>query len=206
MNTLIERLSKMNARARAGAAIGVYVVILAVFFVGCYRGKTDQKSTLQDENANLLEQRDDKLDTANNKERFERELDELNDELARMVRQLPENQDIPNLLDSVSQVGRKLGLEFAKWQSRKETVKDFYAEVPVEIEVDGAYHDVAMFFDKIANLDRIINVRDMKFGSPVESAGKVMLRTEGTIVAFRQLTPSEIRAATAQAEAEEKGK
>ena len=97
---------------------------------------------------------------------------ELNDWRAKMkkkeaeyrtvMRALPEKEEIPSLLAGISQAGKDAGLEFLLFQPKQEVKKDFYAEIPVNINVSGPYHQVAVFFDKVANLPRIVNIRDMK--------------------------------------------
>ncbi len=79
-----------------------------------------------------------------------------------VMRALPEKEEIPSLLAGISQAGRDAGLEFLLFQPKPESAKEFYAEIPVDISVSGTYHQVAVFFDKVSNLPRIVNIRDMK--------------------------------------------
>lgn len=79
-----------------------------------------------------------------------------------VMRALPEKEEIPSLLAGISQAGRDAGLEFLLFQPKPENAKDFYAEIPVDISVSGTYHQVAVFFDKVSNLPRIVNIRDIK--------------------------------------------
>lgn len=206
MNDFLERLAKISSARRWGGAVAIYAIVALLWGLLFIRPTWIARGDLEEANRELTVERADKERKAKNREKFERELEEIEGELAQMVRQLPQSQEIPQLLDAVSQVGRKLGLEFVKWKSQRETAKEFYAEVPVELEVEGSYHDVAMFFDKIANLDRIINVRDVRIGSPLEENGKISLHTEGQIVAFRQLTEQELMAARAASEEQAKNK
>lgn len=79
-----------------------------------------------------------------------------------VMRALPEKEELPSLLAGISQAGKDSGLEFVLFQPKKETSKGFYAEIPVEIGVTGGYHQIAVFFDKVANLPRIVNLRRIK--------------------------------------------
>ncbi len=79
-----------------------------------------------------------------------------------VMRALPEKEEIPSLLAGISQAGKDAGLEFLLFQPKPESVKGFYAEIPVDINVAGTYHQVAVFFDKVANLPRIVNIRNIK--------------------------------------------
>jgi type IV pilus assembly protein PilO len=79
-----------------------------------------------------------------------------------VMRALPEKEEVPSLLAGISQAGKDAGLEFLLFQPKPESVKGFYAEIPVDISVSGSYHQVAVFFDKVANLRRIVNIRNIK--------------------------------------------
>ena len=90
---------------------------------------------------------------------------------ATVMRALPEKEEIPSLLAGISQAGNDAGLEFLLFQPKPETPKDFYAEIPVDINVSGSYHQVAAFFDKVAHLPRIVNIRDIKMAPQSQSRG-----------------------------------
>jgi type IV pilus assembly protein PilO len=79
-----------------------------------------------------------------------------------VMKSLPEKEEIPSLLSNVSRSGQDAGLEFVLFQPKKEIRKDFYAEIPVAIKVTGKYHNVALFFDKVARLPRVVNIRNIK--------------------------------------------
>lgn len=87
-----------------------------------------------------------------------------------VMRALPEKEEIPSLLAGISEAGKDAGLEFLLFQPKGEQVKDFYAEIPVSINVKGTYHQVAVFFDKVANLPRIVNIRDIQM-KPTQGKG-----------------------------------
>jgi type IV pilus assembly protein PilO len=84
-----------------------------------------------------------------------------------VMRALPEKEEIPSLLAGISQAGKDAGLEFLLFKPMPESTKGFYAEIPVDINVGGSYHQVAVFFDKVANLPRIVNMRNIKM-KPVQ--------------------------------------
>jgi len=75
---------------------------------------------------------------------------------------LPDKEEIPMLLTSVSQFGHDAGLEFVLFEPKPEVPRDFYAEIPVSVMVSGSYHNVGIFFDKVSNLHRIVNIKDIK--------------------------------------------
>ena len=86
---------------------------------------------------------------------------------------LPEKEEIPSLLAAISRSGQDAGLEFHLFQPQAEINKDFYAEIPVSIKIQGSYHNVGIFFDKVSNLPRIVNIRDIKIKPLSASIGKL---------------------------------
>lgn len=79
-----------------------------------------------------------------------------------VMKALPEKEEIPALLDGISMAARDAGLDIIQFQPKTEVIKEFYAEVPLSIHVAGNYHNVAVFFDKLSNLPRIVNVSEIK--------------------------------------------
>jgi type IV pilus assembly protein PilO len=98
------------------------------------------------------------------------------------LKALPDKEEIPSLLASISQSGQDAGLEFLLFQPKQEVVKDFYAEIPVSISVKGGYHNVGVFFDKLSNLSRIVNIDDLKM---VPDQSGTMLTTACTAVTYK---------------------
>ncbi len=77
-------------------------------------------------------------------------------------RALPENEEIPALLTSITHSGQDSGLDFILFQPRPEKTQGFYAEIPVSIQVVGGYHEFTLFAEKISSLNRIVNLKDLR--------------------------------------------
>jgi type IV pilus assembly protein PilO len=122
-------------------------------------------------------------------ERYLREYKEKEVELKTAMKALPEQKEIPSLLGSVSQSGQDVNLEFLLFQPRTEEKKDFYAEIPVAVEVAGAYHNIALFFDKVAALSRIVNIRDIQLTAPKDGAAQLTAACTAVTYMFVE-TPS----------------
>ena len=102
-----------------------------------------------------------------------------------VMRALPEKEEIPSLLAGISQAGKDAGLEFLLFQPKPESPKDFYAEIPVDILVSGTYHQVAVFFDKVSNLPRIVNIRDIKMSPEAQKDSGGNLKTACQAVTYK---------------------
>jgi type IV pilus assembly protein PilO len=115
------------------------------------------------------------------------------------MEQLPKGEEIADLLKQISDNGRSSGLEIRKFERKKENINSSYdlvAEVPIEISVQGSFHRIAMFFDQISQMNRIVHVKNIEISIEDDDSGAevVPLLVEGDIVAFRLLTPVELKA------------
>ncbi|MCD6184366.1 MAG: type 4a pilus biogenesis protein PilO [Deltaproteobacteria bacterium] len=96
---------------------------------------------------------------------FRRKIDKKKLEFKKVMRALPDKKEIPSLISSISKSGLDAGLEFPLFEPKSENVKGFYAEIPVSIKIIGTYHNVAVFFDKVSRLHRIVNIEDIKMSA-----------------------------------------
>lgn len=99
---------------------------------------------------------------AANRPKLEAEIKALEKELAEALVRLPEEKEIPKLLTQVNTLGQQNGLEFLLFRPGAPAKKGFYAEVPIEMRVEGQYHSLGGFLDRISKLERIVNVSDIK--------------------------------------------
>jgi len=107
------------------------------------------------------------------------------------LKKLPTTEEMPSLLSSISADGNQVGLEFLLFKPQKEVKLDFYAEIPIEMRVLGTFHEVAMFFDTVADLDRIVNIRRFNMEKPKDEEGRTIIVTSCSAATFRYFTPEE---------------
>ncbi len=107
--------------------------------------------------------------------RFEAEHKALNERLADALTQLPNSDEIPTLLQDMESIGNEASVKFEKLSLSKEKSRGFFVEVPVELVLSGSYHDIAVFFDRLSKVPRIINIANLNFSSPKNMDGKIML-------------------------------
>ncbi len=100
--------------------------------------------------------------------------------------QLPPEQEAASLLKQVSDLGAEIGLDFKLWKpgNRSEDASKLFIRLPVSVEVAGSYHTVATFFDKITKLPQIINVSDVRMGSPIIEKDRVVIQTVFELTAY----------------------
>jgi len=99
---------------------------------------------------------------AANRPKLEAEIKTLEKQLEVAVVKLPEEKEIPKLLTQVNTLGLQSGLEFQLFRPAAPVKKGFYAEVPIDIRVQGEYHTLGAFLDRVSKLERIVNVADLR--------------------------------------------
>ena len=100
------------------------------------------------------------------------------------MQKLPEKEEIPSLLTSISDSGQQVGLDFLLFEPKSEKRKEFYAEIPVAMNIKADYHNLAIFFDQVARLSRIVNIRDIQIGH-AKGKDTVELNAKCTAVTYK---------------------
>jgi len=162
----------------------VFVLVAGIYFFSI-SGEKDKINSDNVQIASLERQRLEKQAIANNLAKFRRDVEKLNQELKDAVSLLPNEAEIPELLQKVSELVEKSGLQMNVFSLAVEAPSGFYARVPVNVEVMGSFHEVVVFLDKLAKLSRIVNVTDLKLGDPVFRNQKMLLRSTFIATTFR---------------------
>ncbi|MCC6849712.1 MAG: type 4a pilus biogenesis protein PilO [Deltaproteobacteria bacterium] len=191
MNDLLERFFELESRQRFMAAAGVLVLVFGAYWYFVYSGRRAETVSVTAKIGDLRQQRDSKQKLVANMGELQETVRELGAQLKQAEAQLPDSKEIPDLLSSVSSAGRDAGLEVISFRQRQEELKDFYAEVPVDVTVRGNYHEVATFFDRVGKLDRIVNVSDIVMQTPKREGDEMIVDTLCSATTFRFLDEQE---------------
>ncbi len=158
--------------------VGLYLYLL-------YLPKKEELRKMKVEMTALEGQVRELRSVADNMKRFQAEAAKLREELKVAMTQLPTSKEIPSLLSNISKLGKDSGLEFLLFKPAGEVSKDFYAEIPVEIRVRGTYNNVALFFDKVSKLPRIVNISEVGMDNAKEAFGRWEINTSCTATTFK---------------------
>lgn len=112
---------------------------------------------------------------AANLDAYEEQLEQIRKDFSSMLRSLPTSNETPGLLDDITYVGTSAGLTFRLLNWQNEVPKEFYTELPIEMEVSGGYHSFGEFTSKIAALPRIVTLHDFEIE---RSSGELSLRLQ----------------------------
>jgi type IV pilus assembly protein PilO len=193
MNPQVEKILKLPKKQKILLLVLVVVIEAAALVWFLYLPKYEELTGLKVELAKLQSEIDEKTRIVTNLPRLQREFDQLNIELAQALTELPNSKEIPSLLTSITTVGKNAGLDFLVFKPRGEVVKDFYAEVPVDITVSGSYFSVANFFAAVANLPRIVNISSVVFSDIKNVNNRMMTKVTCLATTFRFLDKKEIK-------------
>jgi type IV pilus assembly protein PilO len=132
---------------------------------------------------------------------YRAQLEEMQQSFGAMLRQLPNKSEVANLLNDISQTRLAAGLEEELFQPQAEVNKDFYAELPINMQLVGDYHQMGAFASGIATLPRIVTLSDLQL-APIGGGGRTSaasrLRMTVTAKTYRYLDADEQAAGASQ--------
>ncbi|MCI0732379.1 MAG: type 4a pilus biogenesis protein PilO [Methylococcaceae bacterium] len=124
-----------------------------------------------------------------NLDAYKDQLKEIEETFGTMLRQLPDKTEVANLLVDVSQTGLASGLEFELFKPQEELKQDFYAELPINIRVIGAYDEFGTFVSGLASLPRIVTIHNVNIKPQKDGAD--LMKMEAMVKTYRYLDESE---------------
>jgi len=187
MDAFISKIENLSKIQRILIFSGVFVLIIAIFVYVLFKPKLEKISSLGNELDTLEKKLVVAKKNAEDLETFQAKMKEAELQFKTAMKALPEKEEIPSLLTSISRSGQDVGLEFLLFEPKTEVRKDFYAEIPVAMQVKGGYHDLAMFFDKVARLSRIVNIKNIAMGRAKDSQE---LSASCTAVTYKFVEPA----------------
>jgi type IV pilus assembly protein PilO len=149
----------------AAVALAGMVATIAGLYLFVYEEKMPLLEKAEVEERELRNVFEEKQRKAANFNAYQDQLAEIERSFGTMLQQLPGKTEIPNLLVDISQTGLGAGLEEKLFQPRAELRKDFYAEKPIQIKLDGSYHEFGNFVSDIAALPRIVTLHNIEISS-----------------------------------------
>ncbi|MDR6924912.1 type 4a pilus biogenesis protein PilO [Pseudomonas sp. BE134] len=160
---------------KALAGVLLMVLVLALGYAFYLNDLEDQLELRREEESALKEQFATKARMAANLELYTQQLKEMEVSFGELLRQLPSDTEVPGLLEDITRTGLGSGLEFEEIKLLPEVTRPFYIELPIQITVTGAYHDLATFVSGVAGLPRIVTLHDFDL-APANPEGGPKLR------------------------------
>jgi type IV pilus assembly protein PilO len=160
---------------KAIACVILAVLVLVLGYNFQLKDQQDQLDQQQSREETLKQEFATKAFQAANLEAYKGQMKEMEDSFGALLRQLPSDTEVPGLLEDITRTGLGSGLEFEEIKLLPEVTQQFYIELPIQITVVGAYHDLATFASGVASLPRIVTLHDFEI-KPVDDNTPSKLR------------------------------
>jgi type IV pilus assembly protein PilO len=176
----LRELELANLGSWPGPARGVVAALLLLLVLlvgyGFYLSPhLEQLERQRQEETRLRQEFAGKARQGANLPRYQEQLAVIRNSFDLLLRQLPSDTEVPGLLEDISRVGLGSGLAFEEIRLQPEVARQFYVELPIQITVTGAYHDLASFVSGVAGLPRIVTLHDFRI-QPVAAGNPALLR------------------------------
>ena len=191
MALTMDSILKLSKSKKIIMLVGILVVISGLYYQSFFSPRQEQLKILDGDLSKLVKELNESKAITRDYQKFKEQVAKLNEELTNALTQLPNEKEIPEILKTITSLGKESNLEFALFRPKAEEPKQFYANVPIELTVSGSYHNTGIFFDKVGKLPRIINVVDFNMTRPKEAKGKgeseVLVKTSCLVHTYRSI-------------------
>jgi type IV pilus assembly protein PilO len=187
-------LSKLPWHSQIGVFVVLSAAAIGTFYNWVARDAMDTIETRRVQLATINQSIDRGLATAKRLPEFRREVSQLEGQLERLRAVLPEEQDVADLLRRVQAMATQSRLTIRGFTPRSVTRRQMHAEWPIGLQLEGTYHDLGAFLERVSKFPRIINVGDIKISAPAQNAqnaptGPSTITAECTATTFVLIEP-----------------
>lgn len=184
--TFIEK--KYLPLQRKHKIIGAVVILLLpliLFFFLVFQPKSTEINTLNKQKDTANQELKKAKATAATLDKHKQEMASMEEKFEETSILFPREKEIPRLLTDISAEGQQAGLEFLTFKPLPAVPKDFYSEIPIDIQVRGPYHNLGSFLDHVSKLDRIVTVSSVKITAPAKGDGETILDSSCHLVTYQ---------------------
>jgi len=182
-------------------AAGVMAAVLVAGYFLYWSGQFEEQDSLALQETTLRDAYKAKMAQAINLEALEAQQQQVNRYVERLEKQLPSKADMDALLSDINQAGLGRGLQFELFKPRQVEVKDYYAELPIDIKVTGSYHDIGEFAGDMAKMSRIVTLNNLALTTDKDGT----LSLDAVAKTFRYLDQDELDTQSKARKAKKKG-
>jgi type IV pilus assembly protein PilO len=155
-------ISRLPLAGQLGVSAVIAVLICGGFWYFWYTEALEKQRQKETRLADLQKQIRALEATANRLPEFQREVQALEARLETLKRILPPEKEMPDLMRRIQYLAAQSSLSIRKFNPAAVVTKDFYQEVPVSIDVEGTYHNMGAFLDRVSRMSRLVNMSDLK--------------------------------------------
>jgi type IV pilus assembly protein PilO len=168
---LIQKISDLTKIQRILIGVGAVGVVIGLVVWLLYVPQIKEQSKLSQSITEETEKLKTTKANAAELEKYQKLMEEKKAQFTIASKQLPQTKEVPALLKSISQAGKEAGLAFLLFKPATEKLKNFYAEIPVEMNLFGSFHDLGVFFDRVAGMSRIVTIKSFEMKMAAKKGG-----------------------------------
>lgn len=185
MNPRVEKFLKLPAYQRGLILCLILLLIVGAFVNFLYLPKHEEYQQVLENGATLQAKLEQDRRIARDLPKFEAEYQRMQQQLNEALTQLPNEKEIPTLLTNIASLAKDQGLDVLRFKPGGEIARGFYAEVPVELKLSGSFHQIALFFQSVGDLPRIVNMGNLTMGGAKTTDGRTLLTVDCLATTFR---------------------
>jgi len=170
----------------------VCVAVVAVLWFAWIQSSDEELLSEKAKEEQLRQSYKGKLVQAVNLDALKKQLEQVQQYVTQLEKQLPSKAEMDALLSDINQAGLGRSLQFELFRPGQVAVSEYYAELPISIRVTGTYHDIGLFAADIANLSRIVTLNNLTLNPQRDREG--VLTMDGVAKTYRYLDPEEVAA------------
>jgi Tfp pilus assembly protein PilO len=162
----------------------IAIIILGLFYFVYYKPKNEELISIRDERIKVeaevahLKRKKEELD------KIEAELEQMKVTLKKLEAIIPQKEEISSILKEMQQLAYDTRLNITKFIQKPEIIKEFYAEQPIEVAITGDYHNLAIFFDRLNNFQRLFNIEDFSITALREQSDANTISAEWNVKTY----------------------
>jgi type IV pilus assembly protein PilO len=193
-------LTRLPLAGQLGVSAVIAALICGGFYYFWYSDALEQQRQKEARLATLQKEIRALEATANRLPEFQREVQALEARLETLKRILPPEKEMPDLMRRIQYLAAQSSLQIRKFNPAAVVQKDFYQEVPVNIDVEGTYHNMGAFLDRVSRMSRLVNMGDLKIKSQATQtlSNTVAVSTTATTYVYVDAPPPPPQAAGAR--------
>ena len=163
----------------AGKAVFCSVIAIAILVGGYFMMLEPLNQKLSREikqESQLKKDFENKAFQVANLEEYKAQMVEMEQSFESILKQLPRDTEVPGLIDDISLAALNNGLDLKVISPKKQVSTEFYNELPIEIEVEGDYHELGAYVSSVASLPRIVTLHDFSIATKGKDSDSLSLK------------------------------
>jgi type IV pilus assembly protein PilO len=181
------KFAKIPLWQKALLLLFIWGAVFAAYYYLVYTDQDEKLKSLNGQLASITRERDQLKVKVEEKPRFEKRLQELEDKRKRALTFLPDDPQTDELRIELNRRAKQSQIRIVRMTEGSELPRGFYAHVPLTLAVEGTFHQLVIFFNLVAEMKRIVNISDVEFKDPIRRDGQVYLKGSALATCYRSL-------------------